>query len=71
MGLSGRRSTLTKPELGHYEPGGGRSWRRLVELRLDDISEFEVGQELTADRWTAGERVDAIAVSKGKGFAGG
>ncbi|HUA95797.1 MAG TPA: 50S ribosomal protein L3, partial [Acidimicrobiales bacterium] len=34
-------------------------------------SQYEVGQELTAELWTAGERVDAIAVSKGKGFAGG
>src|SRR6202034_2849742 len=32
---------------------------------------FSVGQELAADVWTAGDRVDAIAVSKGKGFAGG
>ena len=47
------------------EPG-----RHLVELRLDDASGFEVGQQLTADLMSAGERVDAIAVSKGKGFAG-
>ena len=66
-----RRSTLTRPELGHFERAGVDPGRRLVELRLDDISEFEVGQELTVDRWTPGERVDAIAVSKGKGFAGG
>ena len=48
------------------EPG-----RQLVELRLDDVAEYEVGQELTADLWAPGERVDAIAVCKGKGFAGG
>ena len=42
-----------------------------MELRLDDVAEFSVGQELAADVWTAGDRVDAIAVSKGKGFAGG
>jgi large subunit ribosomal protein L3 len=66
-----RTSTLTKPELGHYERAGVDPGRKLVELRLDDTSEYEVGQELTAELWTAGERVDAIAVSKGKGFAGG
>ncbi|MGH8979717.1 MAG: 50S ribosomal protein L3 [Acidimicrobiales bacterium] len=66
-----RASTLTKPELGHYEHAGVDPGRRLVELRLDDTADFEVGQELTADLWQAGERVDAIAVSKGKGFAGG
>ncbi len=66
-----RANTLTKPEAGHYAKAGVDPGRRLVELRLDDISEYAVGQELTADTWTAGERVDAIAVSKGKGFAGG
>ncbi len=66
-----RASTLTKPELGHFERAGVDPGRKLVELRLDDTSEFEVGQELTAELWSAGERVDAIAVSKGKGFAGG
>ena len=66
-----RASTLTKPETGHYEKAGVDPGRKLVELRIDDTSDFEVGQELTAELWSAGERVDAIAVSKGKGFAGG
>ena len=42
----------------------------LVELRLEDIGEYQVGQELAADLFEAGERVDVTAVSKGKGFAG-
>ena len=62
---------MTKPEQGHFTAAGVEPGRRLVELRLDDASGFEVGQELTADVLAAGERVDAIAVSKGKGFAGG
>jgi large subunit ribosomal protein L3 len=66
-----RTGTLTKPELGHYEAAGVEPGRRLVELRLDDVTSYEVGQELTAEIWSAGDRVDAIAVSKGKGFAGG
>jgi len=66
-----RAGSLTKPEQGHYDRAGVDPGRKLVELRLDDISAYEVGQELTADLWTAGEKVDAIAVSKGKGFAGG
>jgi len=65
-----RASTLTKPEQGHYDKAGVDPGRRLVELRLDDASGFEVGQELTADVLQAGELVDATAVSKGKGFAG-
>jgi large subunit ribosomal protein L3 len=66
-----RASTLNKPEQGHYAAAGVDPGRRLVELRLDDASGFEVGQQLTADTLVAGERVDAIAVSRGKGFAGG
>ena len=65
-----RTSTLTWPEQGHYDKAGVDPGRRLVELRLDDSSEYEVGQELTADVFQAGELVDATAVSKGKGFAG-
>jgi large subunit ribosomal protein L3 len=66
-----RASTLTKPEAGHYAKSNVAPGRKLVELRLDDVASYTVGQELTADLWEAGERVDAISVSKGKGFAGG
>jgi large subunit ribosomal protein L3 len=66
-----RASALTKPEQGHFDKAGVDPGRKLVELRLDDASDYEVGQELTADLLQAGELVDAIAVSKGKGFAGG
>ncbi len=66
-----RASTLTKPESGHFAKASVEPGRGLVELRLDDVADFSVGQELTADVWAAGDRVDAIAVSKGKGFAGG
>lgn len=65
-----RSSALNKPEAGHFAQAGVEPGRRLVELRLDDTSGFEVGQQLGADVLVAGERVDAIAVSKGKGFAG-
>ena len=65
-----RNNSLTKPERGHYDRAGVDPGRRLVELRLDDTSQFEVGQQLTADLLHAGEVVDATAVSKGKGFAG-
>jgi large subunit ribosomal protein L3 len=65
-----RASTLSKPERGHFDRAGVDAGRRLVELRLDDASEYEVGQQLTADLLQPGELVDATAVSKGKGFAG-
>src|SRR5665213_1445178 len=65
-----RAGTLNKPEQGDFTAAGVEPGRHLVELRIDDASGFEVGQQLTADILVAGERVDAIAVSKGKGFAG-
>ena len=61
---------LTKPEAGHFSKAGVDPGQRLVELRLDDVSEIEVGQEFAADLLEAGEKVDVTAVSKGKGFAG-
>jgi large subunit ribosomal protein L3 len=64
-------SRLSKPELGHFAKASVDPGRRLVELRLEDISEYAVGQELSADLLAAGDKVDVTAVSKGKGFAGG
>ncbi len=61
---------LTKPLAGHYDKAGVDPGTRLVELRLDDVSEFSVGQELAVDLLEAGDRVDVTAISKGKGFAG-
>ena len=66
-----RRNGLNKPEAGHFAAAGVEAGRKLVELRVDDSSGFEVGQQLTADTLAAGDHVDAIAVSKGKGFTGG
>lgn len=61
---------LTKPEAGHFAKAGVQPGRELVELRLDDTSEFQIGQEISADTFEAGEVVDAVATSKGKGFTG-
>ncbi len=63
-------SRLTKPELGHFAKAGVAPGAKLVELRLDDVSGYEIGQALTADLLTAGELVDVTSVSKGRGFAG-
>jgi len=61
---------LTQPERGHFEKAGVAPGRKLVELRLDDVSEYAVGQTLAADVLAAGDLVDVTSVSKGKGFAG-
>jgi large subunit ribosomal protein L3 len=66
-----KTNRMSKAERGHFESAGVEPGVKLVELRLDDINGYEVGQELHAGLMTAGERVDAIAVSRGKGFTGG
>lgn len=61
---------LTKPKAGHFAKGGVAPGVRLVELRLDDVSAYSIGMEITASVMAAGELVDVTGVSKGKGFAG-
>lgn len=61
---------LTKPEAGHFSNAGVAPGTKLVELRVDDTSGYEVGQEIGVDLLAAGEFVDVTALSKGKGFAG-
>ncbi len=61
---------LSQPEAGHFAAAGVAPGQELVELRLDDASDYSVGQEIAADVFAAGEHVDAIATSKGKGFTG-
>lgn len=61
---------LTKPEAGHFERAGVAPGKQLLELRLDSVDGFEVGQELTVEQIPTGTKVDVTAVSRGKGFAG-
>jgi large subunit ribosomal protein L3 len=61
---------LSGGEAGHFTKAGVDVGKRVVELRLDDVDEYEVGQEITAEVFEAGDRIDVTAVSKGKGFAG-
>jgi len=61
---------VNKPETGHFAKAGVTPRRELVELRTDDATEYTLGQELTAELFEAGQRVDVTATSKGKGTAG-
>jgi large subunit ribosomal protein L3 len=61
---------VTKPVKGHFAKAGVAPAKHLVELRTDDASSYEPGQELKADVFAPGDVVDVIGVSKGKGFAG-
>ena len=62
---------LNQPLAGHYEKAGVTPGVTLVELRLDDVSTYSIGQELTVETLTKGELIDVTAISRGKGFAGG
>src|ERR1051325_6533325 len=66
-----KASRVNKPESGHFAKAGVEAGRKVVELRVDDVSAYEVGQELKVDLLEAGEKIDVTAVSRGKGFAGG
>jgi len=61
---------LNKPDAGHFDKAGVQPGKRLVELRLDSVDGFEIGQEITVESIAAGARVDVTGTSRGKGFAG-
>lgn len=65
-----KEQRLNNPELGHFKRADVAPTRYLAELKLTNATEFEVGQELRADMFQAGDRIDVSSVSKGKGFAG-
>ena len=65
---AGRSRRLTKPRLGQLKDLPPVSDTR--EFRLDDVSEYEVGQTLDVSLFSAGDVIDVTGVSKGKGFAG-
>ncbi|MCT4584187.1 MAG: 50S ribosomal protein L3 [Peptostreptococcaceae bacterium] len=61
---------LNKPERGHFDKANLAYKRNLAEVRMDDVSAYEVGQEIKADIFEAGAMIDVTATSKGKGFQG-
>ncbi len=61
---------LNKPEAGHFAKHGVAPGTELLELRMADVSGYEVGQEITAETFEAGDIIDVVGTSKGKGFTG-
>ncbi len=61
---------VTKPAKGHFDKADVAPKRTLREFRLEDISGMNVGDILKADVFAAGDRVDVVGTSKGKGYAG-
>ena len=66
-----KASKVTKPEAGHFKKGDVAPKKVLKEFRLEDTSALNVGDILKADVFAAGEKVDVVGTSKGKGWAGG
>ena len=65
-----REKLSTKPMKGHFEKAGVSVKRFVREFKLDDAENYELGQKITVDVFEAGDKVDATAISKGKGFQG-
>jgi large subunit ribosomal protein L3 len=65
-----REKLVTKPQKGHFEKAGVAPKRFVKEFKFDNAEEYTVGQEIKADIFAVGDKIDVTATSKGKGFAG-
>lgn len=65
-----REKLVNKPRQGHFAKAGVENKRFLTEFKFDNAEEFELGQEIKADIFEAGDKIDVTATSKGKGFQG-
>ena len=65
-----REKLVNKPKKGHFAKAGVTAKRFLKEFRLEDAESYTLGQEIKADVFAAGDKVDATSKSKGKGFQG-
>ncbi|GLX71091.1 50S ribosomal protein L3 [Paenibacillus glycanilyticus] len=71
LGFSDKKEARAiKPEIGHAKKANTAPKRYVREIRGINLGEYEVGQEVKADLFAAGEFVDVTGISKGKGFAG-
>ena len=61
---------LTKPELGHQKKAGISEFKKVLKEFALDASKFEVGDQITAEMFAEGDRVDVTGISKGHGFQG-
>ena len=65
-----REKLVNKPMKGHFDKAGVSAKRFVREFRLENAEEYAVGQEIKADIFAAGDKIDATATSKGHGYAG-
>ena len=64
------RHGVTKAEQGHFAKAGVTGKRYVREFKFENAGEYTLGQEIKVDSFAAGDKVDATAISKGKGFQG-
>lgn len=64
------RHGTSKPEQGHFKKAGVSSKRYVREFKFDNSEEYTLGSEIKADIFAQGDKIDASAISKGKGFQG-
>ena len=62
--------SLTQPQLGHLQKSNIHPLKYLKEFRVNDVSEFEIGQVLNVDSFDVGQLIDITGKSIGKGFSG-
>ena len=61
---------LNKPDFGQFKKAGVAPCKVLKEVRLDKVDSYKVGDEVKADVFTAGDRVDVAGITKGHGYTG-
>ena len=72
LGFEPVKKNMSKPRAGHFKKANVEPTRILQEVRLDKVEKpYEVGQSLTVELFAAGEIVDVVGVTKGRGFQGG
>ena len=65
-----REKLINKPMKGHFDKAGVSYKRYVREFKFENAEEYAVAQEIKADIFAAGDKIDATAISKGKGFQG-
>ena len=68
--LPAKEKALNKPDLGQFKKAGVAPCKYLREVRLESVEGYKVGDEVKADVFAAGDRVDASGVTKGHGYTG-
>ena len=68
--LPAKEKALNKPDLGQFKKAGVAPCKYLREVRLESVEGYKVGDEVKADVFAAGDKVDASGVTKGHGYTG-